>query len=116
MCHPCLTCLPFELYSKRQVVRTVISGSDENHFTCGNSGHNKQRRCGPGIKPVGVFGQSLLREMAMTLSLQVTFRNMKHSTQVEDWIRAEAEKLETFYHRIIGRRLAVEVSHRHHKK
>ena len=52
----------------------------------------------------------------MTLSLQVTFRNMKHSTQVEDWIRAEAEKLETFYHRIIGCRVAVEVPHRHHKK
>jgi hypothetical protein len=54
--------------------------------------------------------------MAMTLPLQVTFRNMKHSTQVEDWIRAEAEKLETFYHRIIGCRVAVEVPHRHHKK
>src|ERR1700687_3815861 len=52
----------------------------------------------------------------MTLPLQVTFRNMKHSTQVEDWIRAEAEKLETFYHRITGCRVAVEVPHRHHKK
>lgn len=52
----------------------------------------------------------------MTLPLQVTFRNIKHSTQVEDWIREEAEKLETFYHRIIGCRVAVEVPHRHHKK
>jgi hypothetical protein len=52
----------------------------------------------------------------MTLPLQVTFRNMKHSTEIEDWIRAEAEKLETFYHRIIGCRVAVEVPHRHHKK
>jgi hypothetical protein len=52
----------------------------------------------------------------MTLPLQVTFRNMKHSTEVEDWIRAEAEKLETFYHRIIGCRVAIEVPHRHHKK
>lgn len=52
----------------------------------------------------------------MTLPLQVTFRNMKHSTEVEDWIRAEAEKLETFYNRIIGCRVAVEVPHRHHKK
>jgi hypothetical protein len=52
----------------------------------------------------------------MTLPLQITFRNMKHSTEVEDWIRAEAEKLETFYHRIIGCRVAIEVPHRHHKK
>ena len=52
----------------------------------------------------------------MTLPLQVTFRNMKHSPQVEDWIRAEAEKLETFYHRITACRVAIEVPHRHHKK
>lgn len=52
----------------------------------------------------------------MTLPLQITFRNMQHSTEVEDWIRAEAEKLETFYHRIIGCRVAIEVPHRHHKK
>jgi ribosome-associated translation inhibitor RaiA len=52
----------------------------------------------------------------MTLQLQITFRNMKHSTEVEEWIRAEAEKLETFYHRIIGCRVAVELPHRHHKK
>ncbi len=52
----------------------------------------------------------------MTLPLQVTFRNMKHSDEVEDWIREEVEKLETFYHRIIGCRVAIEVPHRHHKK
>ena len=52
----------------------------------------------------------------MTLPLQVTFRNMQHSAEVEDWIRAEAEKLETFYHRIIGCRVELEVPHRHHKK
>jgi len=52
----------------------------------------------------------------MTLALQVTFRNMKHSTEVEDWVRAEAEKLETFCHRIIGCHVAIEVPHRHHKK
>jgi hypothetical protein len=55
-------------------------------------------------------------ERTMTLPLQITFRNMKHSTKVEDWIRAEAEKLETFYHHIIGCRVAIEVPHRHHKK
>ena len=52
----------------------------------------------------------------MTLPLQVTFRNMKHSAEVEDWIRAEAGKLETFYRRIIGCRVAIEVPHRRHKK
>lgn len=52
----------------------------------------------------------------MTLPLQITFRNLRHSSMVEDWIRAETEKLETFYHRIIGCRVAIEVPHRHHKK
>jgi hypothetical protein len=52
----------------------------------------------------------------MTLPLQITFRNMKHSAKVEEWIRSEVGKLETFYHRIIGCRVAVEVPHRHHKK
>jgi hypothetical protein len=52
----------------------------------------------------------------MTIPLQITFRNMKHSIEDEDWIRLEAGKLETFYHRIIGCRVAIEVPHRHHKK
>ena len=52
----------------------------------------------------------------MTLPLQLTFRNMKHSAEVEEWVRAEVEKLETFYNRIIGCRVAIEVPHRHHKK
>lgn len=52
----------------------------------------------------------------MTFPLQITFRNMQHSAEVEDWIRAEAGKLETFYRRIIGCRVAIEVPHRHHKK
>jgi ribosome-associated translation inhibitor RaiA len=52
----------------------------------------------------------------MTLPMQITLRNMKHSAEVENWVRAEAEKLETFYHRIIGCRVAIEVPHRHHRK
>jgi ribosome-associated translation inhibitor RaiA len=52
----------------------------------------------------------------MTLPLQLTFRNMKHSAEVEDWVRSEAAKLETFYHRILGCRVAIEVPHRHHRK
>jgi ribosome-associated translation inhibitor RaiA len=46
--------------------------------------------------------------------LQITFRNMKSSSIVEEWIREEAGKLETFYHQITGCRVAVEVPHRHH--
>ena len=52
----------------------------------------------------------------MPLPMQVTFRRMNHSPEVEGWIREEAEKLETFYDRILGCRVAVEVPHRHHLK
>jgi ribosome-associated translation inhibitor RaiA len=48
--------------------------------------------------------------------MQVTFRRMNHSPQVEGWIREEAEKLETFYDRILGCRVAIEMPHRHHLK
>lgn len=52
----------------------------------------------------------------MVLPMQVTFRRMNHSPEVEGWIREEAEKLETFYGHILGCRVAVEVPHRHHSK
>ncbi|HYM07714.1 MAG TPA: HPF/RaiA family ribosome-associated protein [Terriglobales bacterium] len=52
----------------------------------------------------------------MALQTQITFRHMNHSSQVERWIREEAEKLQTFYGRITGCRVAVEVPHRHHQK
>ena len=55
-------------------------------------------------------------ERAMRFPLQITFRNMSHSNEVEESIRAEAEKLETFYDRITACRVAVEVPHRHHRK
>jgi cold shock CspA family protein/ribosome-associated translation inhibitor RaiA len=48
--------------------------------------------------------------------LQITFRNMKSSPTVEEWIREEAHKLETFYNSIMGCRVAVEVPHRHRVK
>ena len=32
----------------------------------------------------------------MQIPLQVTFRNVKSSKALEDWIRKEADKLETF--------------------
>jgi ribosome-associated translation inhibitor RaiA len=46
--------------------------------------------------------------------LQVTFRNMKSSPTVEEWVREAAGKLETFYGQITGCHVAVEVPHRHH--
>lgn len=52
----------------------------------------------------------------MKMTLQVTFRNMESSPIVEEWIRAEAAKLETFYSQIMSCRVAVEIPHRHHKK
>jgi cold shock CspA family protein len=52
----------------------------------------------------------------MQLPLQITFRNMESSEVVEEWIRADAEKLETFYSRIMSCRVTVEVPHGHHKK
>jgi cold shock CspA family protein len=56
------------------------------------------------------------RGAAMKSQLQITFRNMKPSTEVEDWIHAEADKLDTFYSQVMGCRVAVEVPHRHHRK
>ena len=52
----------------------------------------------------------------MGIPLRITFRNMKRSTQVEEWVCKEAEKLETFYARISECRVAIEVPHRHHQK
>jgi cold shock CspA family protein/ribosome-associated translation inhibitor RaiA len=56
------------------------------------------------------------RGAAMKSELQITYRNMKSSTEVEKWIRAEAAKLDTLYSRVMGCRVAVEVPHRHHRK
>jgi cold shock CspA family protein len=52
----------------------------------------------------------------MKSQLQITFRNMKPSEEIEGWIRAEAAKLDTLYSQVMGCRVAVEVPHRHHKR
>lgn len=52
----------------------------------------------------------------MKSELQITYRNMEPSTEVEKWIRAEAAKLDTLYSRVMGCRVAIEVPHRHHRK
>jgi hypothetical protein len=51
----------------------------------------------------------------MKLPLQITFRNMKSSALLEEWVRAEAAKLETLQNHIMACRVAIEVPHRHHK-
>ena len=52
----------------------------------------------------------------MQLPLQITFRNTKRSAEAEEQIRAETTKLETFFSRIMGCRVAIEVPHgRHHE-
>jgi ribosome-associated translation inhibitor RaiA len=48
--------------------------------------------------------------------VQITFRNLEPSAVVEEWVQAEADKLETFYDHIISCRVAVEIPHRHHRK
>jgi len=52
----------------------------------------------------------------MQVPLQITFRNMESSPIVEEWVRAAADRLETFYGQIMGCRVAVEMPHRHHRK
>src|SRR6516162_1441051 len=54
--------------------------------------------------------------ITVKLPVQITFRNMARSEAIEEWIRAEAAKLDTFYNRIMRCRVAIEVPHRHHRK
>ena len=52
----------------------------------------------------------------MTIPLQVTFRNMEPSSGVEEWIRAGADQLESFYSQIMGCHVTVEIPHHHRIK
>lgn len=52
----------------------------------------------------------------MQIPLQITFRNIPASLVVQEWIQAEAQKLENFYHPIIGCRVALGVPHKHSRK
>ncbi len=54
-------------------------------------------------------------ELMTKFPMQITFRNGTVPPAAELWIRSEAAKLETFYPRIMGCRVAVESPHRHHK-
>ena len=52
----------------------------------------------------------------MKWPLQITYRRVMPSTEIEEWIREEAEKLDTFYNHVLSCRVAVEIPHRHHRK
>ena len=52
----------------------------------------------------------------MKSQLQITFRNMKPSKEIEELIRAGAAKLDALYSQLVGCRVMVEIPHRHHKK
>ncbi|HXU19938.1 MAG TPA: HPF/RaiA family ribosome-associated protein [Verrucomicrobiae bacterium] len=51
----------------------------------------------------------------MKSRLQITFRNMEPSKEIEEWIRAEAAKLDLLYNQVMGCRVMVEIPHRHHR-
>lgn len=52
----------------------------------------------------------------MQIPLQVTFHNLDHSDAVDAYIREQAGKLDKFFGRITGCRVAVEAPHNHHQK
>jgi cold shock CspA family protein len=52
----------------------------------------------------------------MQSELQITYRNMKPSEQIEEWIRDATAKLDNFYSQIMGCRVELQIPHRHHKK
>lgn len=52
----------------------------------------------------------------MILPLQISFRNMKPSGAVEDRIREEVAKLESFCQKIMHCRVVVELPHKHRRK
>lgn len=52
----------------------------------------------------------------MEYPLQISFRNIRPSLTIEEWIREEARKLDTFYDDVMRCRVAIEMPHRHHKK
>jgi len=48
--------------------------------------------------------------------LRITFRNMPPSLAIENCIREKADKLDSYYDRILGCHVVVEAPHRHHHK
>jgi ribosome-associated translation inhibitor RaiA len=55
-------------------------------------------------------------EENMTLPVRIEFRNLDASPVVQRWIGEAVAKLETFFDRIIGCRVLVEVPHLHRRR
>ena len=52
----------------------------------------------------------------MTRPVQVAFRNISASPELEQEVRARADWLETYYPGLVGCRVLIEVPHRHQTK
>jgi ribosome-associated translation inhibitor RaiA len=59
--------------------------------------------------------EQIRRAVAMTNAVQITFRNMRGSSALEEEIRSRASWLESFYPRIVGCRVVLEVPNRHRR-
>jgi cold shock CspA family protein/ribosome-associated translation inhibitor RaiA len=51
----------------------------------------------------------------MQTPLQISFRDMESSPEIEKRVREKAKKLERFHDRIVGCNVVVEAPHRHHR-
>jgi ribosome-associated translation inhibitor RaiA len=54
--------------------------------------------------------------MHMKLPLQITFRNISHSAELEALVNERAADLETYFDRITACRVMVELPHHHHAR
>jgi ribosome-associated translation inhibitor RaiA len=54
--------------------------------------------------------------MQMKLPLQLTFRNISHSAELEALVNDRAAELEAFFDRITACRVVVELPHHHHAR
>lgn len=52
----------------------------------------------------------------MKLPLEIVFRNVARTEEIEERIRSKASKLDRFFDRITGCRVVVEAPHKHHHK
>lgn len=52
----------------------------------------------------------------MISTVQITFRNLKSSADIEDWIREQVANLESLYNQIMKCHVTVEIPHTHHGK
>jgi cold shock CspA family protein/ribosome-associated translation inhibitor RaiA len=52
----------------------------------------------------------------MQVPVEINFRNMEHSPELEELVQTKVSKLEEFYDRITACRVVVEAPHQHHQK